>query len=681
MRWWVVSFWGMAAAYRGTSIPAEAARYRPAVLLRLEGVTRSFGARVLFQHVDLHVAPGDRIGLVGRNGAGKTSLLRIASGDDEPDAGRVLRGRDVRVGLLRQEIDPAADRSVREEASLATQHLAALAAEITVLEREMSVAGERGEEVPDELAERYDRECAAFEFAGGFEREARIERVLSGLGFAAEDFDRPLGTFSGGWLMRVELAKLLLGAPDVLLLDEPTNHLDLPSIQWFEETLAEYRGGAIVISHDRAFLRRHANRMAEIERGGLVVFDGGYDRYQEARATRLEGLRARQRSQQREIAEKERFVERFRAKASKARQVQSRVKALGKIERVELPGASSRAMRLRIPEPRRSGENVLTLSGVEKRYGEQTVYAGIDLALRRAERVALVGPNGAGKSTLLRIAAGVLPMDAGERTLGHHVDLAFYAQHQLESLDSSRSVLEELEAGAQTDDVPRLRSHLGAFLFSGDDVEKKVSVLSGGEKARLALAKLLLRPRNFLVLDEPTNHLDVESCDVLEDALREYTGTLLFISHDRDFIDALATRVVEVKGGVLRNFPGNYSDFARAASRPSAPAREVANAAVSTLPTTKQERIAAREREKQRVRQLERARKRLAVLEEEILEDEERIEELTNQLAEPDVYSDGDFVRATLAQRDEIRAAIDARYVDWEAAAAEVDALEAAQEA
>jgi len=656
----------------------------PGVLLRLQGVTRSFGARVLFRGVDLHLASGDRIGLVGRNGAGKTSLLRIAAGEDEPDAGSVLRGRGVRVGLLRQEIDPATGRSVREEATSATRHLDALASEIAALEREMAHAGERGEEVSADLAERYDRERHAFEFAGGFEREASVERVLSGLGFTPDDFDRPLRSFSGGWRMRVELAKLLLGAPDVLLLDEPTNHLDLPSIQWFEETLAGYGGGVIVISHDRAFLRRHATRMAEVEGGGLVVFDGGYDRYREARAMRLETLRARQKSQQREIAEKERFVERFRYKASKAKQVQSRVRALEKLERVELPDAPGRAMRLRIPDPRRSGEGVLTLAGVVKRYGEHTVYDGVDFALRRAERVALVGPNGAGKSTLLRLAAGVLAPDGGERTLGHHVDLALYAQHQLEALDARRSVLEELEADARTDDVPRLRGHLGAFLFSGDDVDKKVSVLSGGEKARLALAKLLLRPRNFLVLDEPTNHLDVESCGVLEEALRAYTGTLLFISHDRDFIDALATRVVEVKGGTLRSFPGSYSDYARAGSAPTGAAPTHATQAAApgpALPSTKQERIAAREAAKQRARRLERARKRLAALEDEILEDEERIEDLTGQLAEPDVYSDGDFVRATLAQRDEVRAAIDARYEEWETLAAEIEELERREDA
>ena len=646
------------------------------MLLRLDGVARSFGARVLFHGVDLHVASGDRIGLIGRNGAGKTTLLRIAAGEEEADDGRVVRTRGVRVGILRQEIDPATSRSVREEASLATSHLADLESEIARLEREIAAFGARGAEPPEELASRYDRERAAFEFAGGFERAARVERVLAGLGFAANELDRPLASFSGGWRMRVELAKLLLGAPDVLLLDEPTNHLDLPSIQWFEQTLAEYRGGAIVISHDRAFLRRHATRMAELERGSLVLFEGGFDRYQQARAEWLAQQEARARHEQREVAQIERFVERFRYKASKARQVQSRIKALEKRERTALPEARARAMHLRIPEPRRSGDSVLALRDVHKRYGDKTVYAGVELALRRGERVALVGPNGAGKSTLLRIAAGVLPLDAGERTLGHNVDLAFYAQHQLEALDASRSVLEELAARASLEDVPRLRGHLGAFLFTGDDVGKKVAVLSGGEKARLALAALLLRPRNFLVLDEPTNHLDVESCAVLEDALRGYTGTMLFISHDRDFIDALATRVVEVRAGALRSHPGNYSDYQRALEGDGAPPASGADLSPVPVADAKRERIAARERDKGRARRLERARRRLAALEEDILADEERVEELTSELAEPDVYSDGDFVRAVLAERDQVRALIAARYADWEAIAAEIESLE-----
>ena len=649
-------------------------RYRPRVLLRLAGVAKSFGARSLFRGVDLHVAAGDRVGLVGRNGAGKTSLLRIAAGDDEPDAGSVFRSRGVEVGMLRQEIDPRSECSVLEEASRATERIAALERELSSLEGEMTRCGERGEAISPDLAERYDRARSAFSFAGGFEREARVLRVLAGLGFAPADLEQPLSALSGGWRMRVELAKLLLAAPDVLLLDEPTNHLDLASIQWFEETLAGYAGGVIVISHDRAFLRRHANRMAELEAGQLFAYGVGYDAYRREREARLEGLRAHQRQQQREVAQVERFVERFRYKASKAKQVQSRIKALDKLERIGESSGRAAGMRLRIPEPARSGRVVLTLSDVHKRYGDRVVYAGVDFSLERGEKVALVGPNGAGKSTLLRLAAGVLELDRGERTLGHRVDLAFYAQHQLSALDPAGTVLEQLGAVASTEDVPRLRSHLGAFLFSGDDVDKKVAVLSGGEKARLALARLLLRPVNFLVLDEPTNHLDVESCEVLEEALASYAGTLLFISHDRDLLDALCTRVVEVRDGTLTSTPGGYRDTGRR-GEPGEPAATRGEPAARSA--TKQERMAERERSRARLREIERAKKRVAAVEEEILELEERSEELAQQLTLPEVYSDGDFSRAVQAERSELRARIQELYGHWETAAAELEAQSA----
>jgi ATP-binding cassette subfamily F protein 3 len=663
------------------------------MLLRLEGVARSQGARNLFRDVSLAVYAGDRIGIVGPNGAGKTTLLRIAAGDDAPDGGRVARGRDVRVGMLRQEIDPRLGRSVREEVSSVLGHLDALEREIATLEAEMARHGQGGGDVPEDLAQRYDRARAAFESGGGFARAARVERVLGGLGFAEAARARPLSSFSGGWLMRVELAKLLLSAPDVLLLDEPTNHLDLPSIQWFEETLEAYRGAALIVSHDRTFLRRHATRVAELENARFTVFEGGYDRFVRQKEERRLQLEAEARSQERRIAETERFIERFRYKASKARQVQSRVKSLAKLERVEAPVESRRAMRLRIPEPVRAGDVVLRLEGVHKRFGENAVYQGVDFLLRRGERVALAGPNGAGKSTLLRIAAGALGFDAGARSLGHNVTVGFYAQHQLETLAPGRSVLEELESVAKIDDLPRLRGHLGAFLFSGDDVQKKVSVLSGGEKARLALAKMLLRPVNFLVLDEPTNHLDVAACEVLEEALADYAGTLLFISHDRAFIDALATRVVEVRAGVLRDHAGNWADFEReqsaaapaaappTASTPAAP--KVAPAAPATpapappaAAASKQERIAAREREKERAKRLERTRKRLAAVEGEIAQQEGALEQLHWRLGDPAVHRDADAVRALEAERGGTRSRIDALYREWERLAAEVEAAQ-----
>jgi len=641
-----------------------------AVLLGAEEIGKSIAARRLFGHVSFQVRPGDRIALVGPNGAGKSTLLRILAGDEPPDEGRVIRPRRSCVERLRQEIDPSRDTTVREEAATALAHLAELEVELGELERAMARAGERGEAVPDDLAERYDQVRTAFEHGGGFAREARVESVLAGLGFDEAARSRPLSSFSGGWLMRVELAKLLLAEPDVLLLDEPTNHLDLPAIQWFEETLEDFPGGVVVVSHDRAFLRRHARRVVELDgQGRFTVYELGYDRYLAERARRHEEALARQRNQEREIAHMERFVERFRAKATKARQVQSRVKALEKIERVEVLPDRRPRMRLRIPEPARAGEVVMALSGIHKRYGDTPVYRGVDLEIRRGDRVALVGPNGAGKSTLLRIVAGVLPFDAGERRPGHNVEVAFYAQHQLECLDPENSVLEELAREARTEDHPRLRGHLGAFLFSGDDVEKKVAVLSGGEKARLALARMLLRPANFLVLDEPTNHLDVDACQVLEEALSGFGGTLAFISHDRDFINALANRVVEVRGGELREFIGNYDDYLRRVESPGpAPAGPEARAG-EPAPGDRQ-----RERERRKAR--ERVERRIGRIEEAILEDEKQIESLGWELGSPEVYRDAERTRRTEERRAALRVAVEERYREWEGLAAELEELE-----
>jgi ATP-binding cassette subfamily F protein 3 len=657
------------------------------MLLRLEGVARSFGGRTLFRNVALTIHRNDRIGLVGPNGAGKTTLLQIASGLEVPDLGRVAVPRGIRVAILRQEVDPDRSCSVRSEVASAFSELAALERDLRDLESQMEELAHTGREIPSDLADRYGDCRTRFEFGGGFERESRVERILAGLGFDGERIERPLNSFSGGWLMRVELAKLLLSSPDVLLLDEPTNHLDLPSIQWFEETLADYPGAVVIISHDRTFLRRHVNRVAELEGAGLTVFDGSFDRYVEQKALRREELIANKRSQDRKIAATERFIERFRAKNTKAKQVQSRIKALNRLERVELDEERTSKMRLVIPPVTRSGRSVLSLEGIRKSYGDTVVYEGVDLSIERGNRVALVGPNGAGKSTLLRIAAGVLSFDAGERTLGHNVTSAFFAQHRLDALDPQRSALEELETAATLDDIPRLRGHLGAFLFSGDDVQKKVSVLSGGEKSRLALAKLLLRPANFLVLDEPTNHLDLTSREVLEGALANYNGTLLLISHDRTFLNALVNRVVEVERGRLREYPGNYDDYLRkkttstqrgpAATKlepPQVPARRTAPQPAA--PLSKQERIAARERDRERTRRHNRATKRLAAVEEEIRACEQRLEEFSWRLGDPDIHRNPDAIREVETERDEVKGRVDELYREWERLAAEVEAGE-----
>jgi ATP-binding cassette subfamily F protein 3 len=643
------------------------------VLLRLEQVSRSIGDRTLFDGVDVEVRAGDRVGIVGPNGAGKTTLLRIAAGLDPPDTGRVHVPRGARIGMLRQEIDPRRDETVRAEAATALSHLDDLEAEMRALEQQIAATDDT---VPEALAERYDVATTRFQHASGFAREARVDAVLEGLGFDGPRRERPLSSFSGGWLMRVELAKLLLAEPDVLLLDEPTNHLDLPAIEWFESVLAGFGGALVVVSHDRSFLRRHATRIGELDgRGRFSVYEHRYDDYLAERERRQQERVAARARQDREIAHLEKFVDRFRYKASKARQAQSKLKAIERIERIEIDADEPRGPRLRIPEPPRAGRVVLRLTGVDKRYGDNVVYDGLDFELERGERVALVGPNDAGKSTLLRIGAGALEIDGGLRELGHNVETVYFAQHQLEALDEQRSVLEELAADATLADHARLRSHLGAFLFSGDDVEKRVSVLSGGEKARVALAKLLLRPSNLLVLDEPTNHLDVMACEILEQALAGFAGTLLFVSHDRSFINAIATRVVEVLPGRLQSFPGNYDDYQRKLAAGAAP---IESQPASAAPT-KAERIAAREAEREQRKSLARARRRLSATEDEIQAAEEGLGVLDHQLADPEVYCDGERVREIEAERGALQERSDALYREWERLAAELEALEDAE--
>ena len=650
------------------------------MLVQLREVGRRIGGRWLFRQASLVVRAGDRIGLVGPNGAGKSTLLRVVAGDEAPDAGQVSTARGARLGMLRQEIDPRLSRTVQQEAASALEKLDALECEIRELEAIMADTGARDEHVPAALAERYDRTTAAFEHAGGFGREARVARVLAGLGFDEAARERPLHSFSGGWLMRVELAKLFLAQPDVLLLDEPTNHLDLPAIRWFEEAIEGFPGGLIVVSHDRTFLRRHVQRVVELDgHGRFTLYEADYERYLQQREERHEQLLARKANQDREIAQMERFVERFRAKSTKARQAQSRIRALERIERIEVTPRSKRSIKLRIPAPARSGECVVRLAGIHKAYGENRIYSGIDFELSRGERVALAGPNGAGKSTLLRIAAGALDFDSGERTLGHNVHVAFFAQHQLEALDTGLSVLEELSRSADTDDIPRLRGHLGAFLFSGDDVDKKIGVLSGGEKTRVALAKLLLRPANLLVLDEPTNHLDIRSCEVLERALQDYRGTLLFVSHDRAFINALATRVVKVAHGALQEFIGNYDDYLFQSKRLAEGGRKAAAESVPAAPADAPRAAfskAERQQQRQRRKVRDRTARRIERIEREIHEREGELGALDWKLGDPDVYSRSERIAEIQAEQARMREAIDTLYAEWERLSDELASLD-----
>ncbi len=667
-------------------------------MIQLEGIGKSFGAQVVIRDLSWNINRDERIGLVGPNGAGKTTLCRILIGQIEVDGGQVRRARSVTIGYLPQEIAPAGDGTVLGHLLAGFPQVQRLEDELELLAHEMAEADNGASE---ELMRRYGDLQHQYEALGGYNLEARAKAILGGLGFGADSFHDPLAKFSGGWRMRVALGRLLLQAPDLLLLDEPTNHLDLESLQWLEDFLAAYDGTVVIISHDRYFLNRVVDRIAELELGRFTLYAGDYDDYQAQKLLRQEQIEAAQRTQAEQIEKMERFIRKFRYKATKARQVQSRIKQLDRLEKVEVIRAPKR-IHFHLPQPERTGAIVAELRKVHKAYGDAVVYAGIDFRLLRGDRVALVGVNGAGKSTLLKVVAGVLPFERGERVLGHNVSVHYYAQHQLDALNPRNTVLEELATVADAEGVTRLRTILGAFLFSGDDVQKPVTVLSGGEKSRLALAKMLLHPANLLCLDEPTNHLDVTAREVLEEALDQFEGTMLFISHDRYFINRIATKVVEVRDGRLWEYDGDYDYYVEkklqdqppAASRqpsakalkpgsPAGPQRPVPSpqsleaAAVKASP--KEIRRSEAEARQRKGRAVAPLRARLKELETEIAKMEERIRDLSDQMANPDLYKDGERAREVARERKALEKQVASLYGKWEELAQRLESATAGE--
>jgi ATP-binding cassette subfamily F protein 3 len=530
-------------------------------MIQLSSAGKHFGSKTLFQGLNWVVGPGERVGLVGTNGTGKSTLLKVLAGMETLDEGSLSGAKGVTTGYLPQDGLSLSGRTVQEECLSVFGRLLDIEKEMEALTHKMAELDPAGDEY-QKVADRYHRIETEFQRSDGYSLEAQVGAVLNGLGFSREDAGRPIEDFSGGWQMRVGLAKLLLTKPNLLLLDEPTNHLDLEARNWLEQYLNDYPFAFVLVSHDRYFLDVTVNRILEIWNRRTYFYTGNYDRYLEQKAERRAQLEASYRNQQEHIHHLETFINRFRYQATKARQVQSRIKELEKIEKIELPG-EEKDIHFSFPQPPASGRMVAEFQSVAKSYGQKKVFEGVSFVLSRGDRVALVGVNGAGKSTLIKLLSGVEAVTKGEFRVGHNVERDYFAQDQYKALDPDARLIDDLTSFAPTavSNQTKLRTLLGSFLFSDDDVFKRIGVLSGGERNRYALARMLLRPANFLLLDEPTNHLDLQAKDVLLEALRKFSGTVVFVSHDRYFIDKLATRIFEIENGVLQDYPGNYEDY------------------------------------------------------------------------------------------------------------------------
>jgi ATP-binding cassette subfamily F protein 3 len=650
-------------------------------MLTLAEISKSFGARTLFEDVSLSINLGERIALVGPNGAGKSTLFSIILGTTEPDSGTVTLDRHTTLGYLPQETAAIGEETVLQLATSITP-------EHGKLQRILADGARTGQTDTDE----YHDALARFSELGAYQLEPKAKRILSGLAFRETDFDRPARTMSGGWVMRAFLARLLVMEPDLLMLDEPTNHLDLESLGWFQNYLMYYPGAILMISHDRAFLNELVDNIFEIRHGQVHRYRGNYDAYLEQKKARQEQQLAAYKNQQAEIQKLQEFADRFRAKASKASQAQSKLKQIERMEKIEAPESTEKRIHIKFPQPVRSGQRVITLTKIHHAYDELVVYRGIDLEVEKGQRIVLVGPNGAGKSTLLKILGGVLPVQQGERKPGHNAEVGYYSQNRVEMLNPTRNVLQEVMSIPNPVPEVTARTILGSFLFQGDDAYKKVGVLSGGEKSRLGLIKLLLNPPNLLLMDEPTTHLDMASIDALIEALKQYQGTLVFISHDVYFIRALAQSVLHISAGQLTPYAGDYDYYldksgagsARqglvageqlSSSRPAEPVAPVAaRVAGSPVKSKEQKRREAEERQAVSAARKQ-AQTHLEKIERDIAELEQRHKEIVAKLEEPDTYQQSGEAMKLNRELIEHAEKLNRLNEGWEDATADVAAL------
>ena len=643
-------------------------------MVSVEKLRVEFGATPLFQDVSYVINDKDRIALVGKNGAGKSTMLKIIAGLQQPTSGTVAVSGGSTIGYLPQVMVLSDEHTVREEAEQAFSHISQMQERLDRMNQELADRTDYDSESYMALVEKFTHESERFQMMGGMNYQAELERTLMGLGFVREDFDRPTREFSGGWRMRIELAKLLLRRPDVLLLDEPTNHLDIESIQWLENFLATKANAVVLVSHDRAFINNVTNRTLEISCGRVFDYKVKYDEYVRLRAERREQQLRAYENQQKEIADIKEFIERFRYKPTKAVQVQSRIKQLEKMVPIEVDEVDNSALRLKFPPALRSGDYPLICEGVRKAYGEHVVFHDVDLTIKRGEKVAFVGKNGEGKSTLVKCIMGEIPFE-GNLKLGHNVQIGYFAQNQAQLLDGELTVFDTIDRVAKGDIRLKIRDILGAFMFGGEASEKKVKVLSGGERSRLAMIKLLLEPVNFLILDEPTNHLDMRSKDVLKDAIRDFDGTVVVVSHDREFLDGLVSKVYEFGGGLVKEHLGGIYDFLQRKNIESLnDLQKPSLSTSSTMVSSVEEKTGASnrlsyEQQKEQQKKIRRLEKAVEQCEARIGELEAAVKMLEDQLATPEGAADVSIYERHGALKKQLDEAVNA----WEEASLELE--------